>query len=170
MKQITVFLLFIVSLSVGHNVKAQMTEDKVQALYILSFLKYIEFPAENESYKIGYYGNTSDNYKNMAEYLQARKSNGKPIELTKIGSGSSLDGFNIIFVASDQSANFKDITAKLSSKPVVVVTEKSDLVKEGASISFVKVGANLKFQLNEKTFRDKNLKVSGSLINLAIVV
>lgn len=168
--KLAIVFLFIAGISLGNVAKAQMTQDKVQALYILSFLKYIEFPAAGSAYKIGYIGGSSSNFTDMASYLEARKSNGKPIEMAKIDMGSNLSDYNIIFIASDKTSDFEQVSAKIQDKPVVIVTEKSDLVQQGASISFVKVGSNIKFQLNENSFKQKNLKVSGSLISLAIVV
>lgn len=168
--KLTIALVFILGISMANLAKAQMTEDKVQALYILSFLKYIEFPGADASYKIGYFGGSNSNYSDMATYLQARKSNGKAIEMAKVDMNSNLGDYNIIFIASDKTNDFESVSAKIADSPVVVVTEKSDLVQQGASISFVKVGANIKFQLNESSFKQKKLKVSGSLISLAIVV
>jgi len=168
--KLAILFLFIVGFSLGNVAKAQMTQDKVQALYILSFLKYIEFPSEGPAYKIGYFGGSSSNFNDMASYLGARKSNGKSIEMAKVDMGSNLSDYNIIFIASDKTSDFEQVSAKIQDKPVVIVTEKSDLVQQGASISFVKVGENIKFQLNENSFKQKNLKVSGSLISLAIVV
>ena len=168
--KLAILLLIIMGFASGNIAQAQMTEDKVQALYILSFLKYIEFPGAGGAYKIGYIGNNSANFTDMATYLEARKSNGKAIEMKKVDAGSDLSDFNIIFIASDKTANFDQVSAKVQNNPIVIVTEKSDLVQQGASISFVKVGENIKFQLNENSFKQKNLKVSGSLISLAIVV
>ena len=169
-KKLAVLSLFIIGFASGNVAQAQMTEGKVQALYILSFLKYIEFPGAGGSYKIGYVGSNSANFTEMATYLEARKSNGKAIEVKKADAGGDLNDFNIIFIASDKTANFSQVSAKVQNNPIVIVTEKSDLVQQGASISFVKVGENIKFQLNESSFKQKNLKVSGSLISLAIVV
>jgi hypothetical protein len=168
--KLAILFLFIIGFASGNSAKAQMTEDKVQALYILSFLKYIEFPAAGTSYKIGYFGGNSTNFTDMASYLEARKSNGKAIEMAKVDMNSNLSDYNIIFIASDKTINFDQVSAKVQNNPVVIVTEKSDLVQQGASISFVKIGENIKFQLNESSFKQKNLKVSGSLISLAIVV
>jgi len=168
--KLAISFILLIGLAAGNAANAQMTEDKVQALYILSFLKYIEFPGAGSSYKIGYLGGNGSNFSDMASYLEARKSNGKAIEMAKVDMNSDLSDYNIIFIASDKTTNFEQVSSLVQNSPVVVVTEKSDLVQQGASISFKKVGANIKFQLNESSFKQKNLKVSGSLISLAIVV
>ncbi len=168
--KLAISFILLIGLAAGNAANAQMTEDKVQALYILSFLKYIEFPGAGSSYKIGYLGGNGSDFSDMASYLEARKSNGKAIEMAKVDMNSDLSDYNIIFIASDKTTNFEQVSSLVQNSPVVVVTEKSDLVQQGASISFKKVGANIKFQLNESSFKQKNLKVSGSLISLAIVV
>ncbi|MDQ3112010.1 MAG: YfiR family protein, partial [Bacteroidota bacterium] len=63
-----------------------------------------------------------------------------------------------------------DITARLKGKATLLVTEQPGLAKKGSAINFVVVENRQKFELNQNNAEKNNLKVSSSLLALAIPV
>ena len=62
------------------------------------------------------------------------------------------------------------VIAKVKGKSTLVVTDKSGMAKQGASINFVSIDNKQKFELNKSNLAKMDLKVSSSLVQLAIVV
>jgi len=50
------------------------------------------------------------------------------------------------------------------------ITDKNGLRAKGSSINFTTIDNKLKFELNQKAIESSNLKVSGSLMAMAIVI
>jgi hypothetical protein len=52
----------------------------------------------------------------------------------------------------------------------LVITDKSGLGEKGSGINFKTVDNKLKFELNQKAIEASNLKVSGALSSMAILI
>jgi hypothetical protein len=144
---------------------------KFHSVFIYNFTKYVEWP---DSYKqgdfvIGVLGKTQ-----LTDYLDAMaktKSVGsQPMALEKYNPPSSIDKCNILFVPVDQSDKLPEVVSKLDGKPTLIITEKEGLGSAGSGINFIQVDGRWKFELNESAITAHNLKVSGELKRLAILL
>jgi hypothetical protein len=76
----------------------------------------------------------------------------------------------MIFIPADFAGSTSEVISKAKSKGTLIVTDKPGMAKQGAAINFVSVDNKQKFELNKNNVERSNLKVSSSLVNLAIVV
>ena len=68
------------------------------------------------------------------------------------------------------TGDFEDINNKVKGKGTLVITDKNGLGEKGSAINFKTVDNKLKFELNQKAIEASNLKVSGALSSMAILI
>jgi hypothetical protein len=149
--------------------RAQMSSyEELQAAYIFNFAKYVKWPVENESFIIGVYGEEviSEVWENT---LSGKKVAGKEIELKAITSMDRADECNIIYLPESQSRNIAELIEKCSGKSILIVTE-ADLIKKGATISFIIEDDKLRFKLKKASLLQAGLHATEGLLNLAIIL
>ena len=74
------------------------------------------------------------------------------------------------FIDRSKSGEFDAINTKMKGKGTLIITDKNGLGEKGSAINFKTVDNKLKFELNQKAIETSNLKVSGSLTSLAILI
>ncbi len=147
------------------RMNAQSVNYKIHALFLYKFTQYIEWPSANGSYVIGVVGNSP-----ILEELQSLALTRKNLVIKKISPTGDMSGCQLIFVSENSSAHLAAVSAKVSGKPVLVISETGSGAKKGAGINFVMVNDKMKFELNKSTLERQGLKVSGDLVNLSIIV
>ena len=166
MKRTLVLLLFILSFSTS-----QAQNYKLHSLFIFSFTRYVQWPETHNQgdFEIVVLGDSPlvDELKVMA---QAKKVGDRSIKITKINAIGELKKCNILFVPSSKSSQFTDVLGKVSSQPILVVTEDDGLASKGSNINFITKDGKLAFELNQNSISKQNLKVSNELSRLAILI
>ena len=156
------FLLPIISLSQDY---------KFHSVFIYNFTKYVEWPADYKTgdFVIGVLGKSQLN-----DYLEAmaktKTVGSQPLKIKKYNSPSTIDKCHMLFIPVEQSDNLSSVMTSLEGKPTLVITEKDGLGTKGSGINFVQVNGRWKFELNEAAVLAQNLKVSGELKRLAILL
>lgn len=168
MKRIVLVLTLLVSSSM---IGSAQSHDKVYAVFVMNFAKYIAWPANKTSgeFVIGVLGNSS-----ILDELKAAaviKTIGtQKIMVKDCKSSKDVDGCHLIFVSDNKSSMVPEVITKLSGEPTLVVTEKEGLARKGGGISFVASSGKVKFEINKTAIEKKGLNVSSSLTNLGVVV
>ena len=149
---------------------AQAQKEKYLSYFIYSFSKYIMWPDNqiSDKFVIGVIGNSAIN-KHLYSMASAKKEiHGVPIEIQQYDSVSEIGDCHILYVPREKSKEIDQINSLLQSKSVLVVTDKLDIIKEGGTINFVENDAKMMFEVNQSIAESKGLKISESLIALAI--
>ncbi len=170
------FKIFIIAFFVligfnSFNANAQRPMHEIHSMLIFNFIKYIEWPDDTKSgdFVIAVYGD-DDVYEQLSNLYGQRKVKGQNAEIVNVSDVSSINNAHIIYLASNKSRDFDAIIEKYDTKPTLIITDKSGLGKKGASINFREVGGKLKFEINQATFDNSNLKVSSQLVNMGITI
>ncbi len=167
-----IFLVLIFSGLYSGNCKAQETDYKAYTLFIYNFMKYIEWrEAQSKGdFVIGVLGD-SPVQKELQSLAATKKLKGRNIILKKCNTIEETVGCHLIYISSSKSAVVKTIKDQIKDKPVLIVGEREGLAKKGAGLSFVTLDDDeLKFDINKKEIEQHQLKISGSLISLGIVI
>lgn len=148
-------------------------EADVKAAFIINFTKYIEWNNgildKSDVFKIGVLGN-SQVYQSLKQ-LSSKKVKDKQIEVLYFQNSSSLQECHLLYVSS--SITLSDLKASSNSvkcKNALIIGDKKDALVNGASINFVAVGDQLKFEINLQNINKNQLKVSSQLLQLATTV
>lgn len=160
----------IVGFLLTNSVTAQKT--KYQSIFIYNFSKYIKWPDDfNEGkFVIGVHGNSE--IQNDLESMVATKkqTSGLVMEVKIFSSLSDLSECNLLFITSKFCNRIQEIQHAILGVPTLIVTDKSGMAKKGAAINFIEKDGKIKFELNQSTAESLGLRVSSSLVSLAILI
>lgn len=167
MKKISLIIALFLSISICSNAQVP----KLQSIFIYNFTKYIEWPTSYNTgnFVIGVLGQ-SPLIKELTTLSKSKKVGNQPIVITKFHNVEEISKCNILFVPINKSSQLNNVVNKLKGKSTLIITEKKGMAKQGAGINFVIIDNKQKFELNKTNISKYNLKVSASLINLAILV
>ncbi|SMG35262.1 protein of unknown function [Marivirga sericea] len=165
-------LLFVVAINFNSfDANAQRPMHEIHSMLIFNFIKYIEWPADTKSGKfvIAVYGD-DDVYEQLNKLYGQRKVKGQDATIMNISDVSAISNAHIIYLASNKSKDFEAILERFDTKPTLIITDKTGLGKKGSSINFREVGGKLKFEINQATFDNSDLKISSQLVNMGITI
>ena len=136
-----------------------------------NFTRYIQWPPEelNEDFVIGILGN-SEIVKELQDMARIKKVNSHNINIKVYNSVEEIGQCQMLFVPEDKSKFIEDVLAKLGNQSTLLITEKPGLGVEGSGINFIVRDGKLRFELNKSATDRANLKVSGELSKLAILI
>lgn len=146
--------------------KIKVDEYVLKAKFLYAFINYVNWDsiAKNGEIKVAIIGESPI----TPTFMNINKN--KKIKINEYQDLYEITNCNIVFVPSDCTYRLYTILSKFSKKPVLVVTEKTGYAKSGAHINFVVIQDKLKFEVNLKTLKETNLKVSSVLLQHAIIV
>jgi hypothetical protein len=153
------------------NVNAQREIHEIHSMLIFNFIKYIEWPdeAKNGNFVIAVYGDDAV-YEQLSKLYGKRSIKGQSTEILNVSDVSEINDAHIIYLASSKSRDFETIYEAYNTKPTLIISDKTGLGKKGSSINFREIGGKLKFEINQATFDDSNLKISSQLISMGIAI
>jgi hypothetical protein len=142
---------------------------KFQAMYIYNFSRMVEWPEDYKSgtFEIGIIGNNSL-MQELKTFTSNKKAGTQNISVVNFNNIDDVKKCHILFVGGNMEKKFSEIYSKINGHNVLVISEKTNLVGEGAAISFTIIDGKLKYYLNADNAKNKGLKVSSSLKNMAL--
>ena len=165
MKYLTILVLLFVL--IGNRFNATAQDAKFQALIMYNFTKLLDWPDKSGDFVINVIGNV-DLAKELKEFTANKKAGGvQEIIVKKVLVNELLD-CQMIYVGSSESGNLDKIIEIIGGNNTLLVTEKNGLTDKGASISFVKINGNWKYQFSESNIKTQGLKVSSDFKELGI--
>jgi hypothetical protein len=163
-------LVFGLTMVVSLNLLAQDRDYTYKAIFVYNFIKYIEWPAAGQQFKIGVLNGTPEVMTAFEKMIEKKSGEGQKIVLENYRSASAVSNCNILFIPDNQSTTLAEVSAKMAGKPTLIVTEADGLIKKGSGINFIVIDGKLRFELNRSTLKSADLKVSSNLLGLAILV
>ncbi len=144
--------------------------EKVQAMFVYNFIKYVEWPASSKSgnFVIGIYGNSSI-YEELIKVAESKTAGSQPIVVKKIANAGEIADQHMLFIASNKSKELGDIVGIIGTKPTLIITESAGLIDKGAAINFVVIDNKQRFELKRENLSNKGLKISSELEKFAIM-
>ncbi len=155
-----------------NQVFAQQLDKKMMSLYVINFIKYVQWPNQSASeYKIAVVG-SSEVFGELSKLSSTKNINGKKLVISQLND-SQLDKikeFHVVILSNKEANLIKKCTDALSNSPTLLITEKDGLTKKGASISMLideDDDFKTKFQINKQKIEEVGLKVSTELLALS---
>ena len=172
MKHFILIIIALVFLSAHRSDPKEDTSAKIKVVYLYNFSKYIDWP---EDYKSGSFiitviGNSPSLLSELSKMATQKKAGSQDISIKSISSVSDLNKSNIVFVPAENSGQLNEIISKLKGRSTLVVSEKPGSIKQGSAINFIVQENKQKFELCKTNAERSKLKVSSSLLPLAILV
>jgi hypothetical protein len=145
-------------------------EYSIKAMFLLNFMKYVEWPAEGNigTFKIGVVGE-SEISDALIQMTAQRNNDNRKIEILKL-SATNLPYCQMVFISHTENAKLDEWLKRVNGKGVLVVSEDYKINNSSASINLLNVENKIRFEINQSSLRQNNLKVSSRLTELAINV
>jgi hypothetical protein len=154
--------------------EGSLTEYQVKALYLLNFIKYVDWPpntiaGSNAPTTIGLCGESK-----LGEALKivaAGKSiGGRLIAIREIGATNDFSPCQILFISDAESFRMRQILEKASALPILTVGEGAAFAQNGGIINFVLKNGTVRLEINLSAAKKAGLTISSRLLAVADVV
>jgi hypothetical protein len=144
---------------------------EVYSMMVFNFTKYVQWPDHTASgeFVIGVVGN-ADVFATLNTWYGGKPRGTKTYVIKKFNNASEVTDCHVVFIDKTKSGEFETINSKLQGKGTLVITDRNGLGSKGSGINFKTVDNKLKFELNQKALETANLKVSGALTSMAILI
>lgn len=162
-------LLFASALLPGALRAATYSEDAVKAAFLYRFAAYVEWPLGSttggETFKIAVVG--ADGVAAQLErLLPGLNIKNHPAQLMRITRPQDLDGVQILYIGPVLAGRRPLLTAA-AARPILVVTDEEGGLASGATINFVEVGNNVRFEVSLPAAERSRLKINAELLAVA---
>lgn len=149
------------------SAQAQVKSTTLQAVFIYSAIKYMEWPEDNAAnFEIVIVGE-SPLYEELVKVAQTKKAGAKKIEVTSVNNIADIrTNPHILFVAANKTNQLHKFAAG-GKASVLIITEANGALKSGSDLNFIQRGDKMTFQISEESLAEKKIKVSSSFATLA---
>jgi hypothetical protein len=170
MKKFKALLIAAVMVS-GSAVAQDRPIHEVYSMMVFNFTKYVQWPDHTATgeFVIGVIGN-SDVYATLNTWYGGKPRGAKTYVIKKFNSSDEITDCHVVFIDKSKSSEFDAVNNKVKGKGTLVITDKNGLGEKGSGINFKTIDNKLKFELNQKALEASNLKVSGALSSMAILI
>jgi hypothetical protein len=167
-------IVILVTLAVGLGSQVQAQEratHEIHAAMIYNFIKYVQWPNEGEpgDFVVGVMGE-DDVFNTLKTWYDGKPKGSKKYVIKKLSSPADAANCQVVYLGKGKSKEFENIKSNVSGKSILTITDGNGLGQKGSCINFKVVDGKLKFELNQGTVSSANLKVSGQLSSMAIVI
>ena len=155
----------------GSAIAQERPMHEVYSMMVFNFTRYVQWPdqATGGEFVIGVIG-SNDVYKTLTEWYGGKPRGSKTYVIKKFNSAAEVADCHVLYIDKSKSGEFEAVNSKVKGKGTLVITDKNGLGEKGSGINFKTVDSKLKFELNQKAIEASNLKVSGSLSSMAILI
>lgn len=166
-------LLTLFSLQTARGESISLGEYEVKTAYIYNFAKYVDWPPgtlHNNSSNLFFCIIGKSPLNAVMESLSEKNIKGRRITVRQLKQLESLDNCNLLFVNADMKSHLPEILALATPRSILTVSDYKGFAAEGGIIEFVPVKDKIRFEINNRSAKKTNLKISSQLLSLAKTV
>lgn len=166
----TVLTFVAIAFSIGVWAQERATHE-IHAAMLYNFIKYVQWPneAEGGEFTVGVLGE-DDVFNTLKTWYDGKPKGTKKYVIKKLASATEAANCQVVYLGKGKSKELETIVASIAGKSVLTITDGFGLAKKGSCINFKVVDGKLKFELNQANVTSQNLKVSGQLSSMAIMI
>jgi hypothetical protein len=161
-------LLFLFAIT---GIAQAQSQEKIYSTLILNVAKGIQWPegyADTELV-IGVveYGPLEDELKTIASAIRL---GGKTIQVRHVSGTEDLSDCDVVFLPAFKAKTLPRYLTYAPTAPILFITNKTDLAKQGSGINFILVQGKMKYEINCKAIEARGMKISAAIKGMGIVV
>jgi uncharacterized protein DUF4154 len=145
-------------------------EAKLKVAYIYNFLRFVEWPAnDNLTTNVCVYG-IKDNYKPAFSSMASLSKKNRKLEIEQLDIDAELKLLKpcqIIFITDKALNKSKAVLDYLQGSNSLTIGESSDFLKKGGMINFIRVKDKVKFEINDNAAKAAGIKISSKVLRIA---
>ena len=171
MRTASIFIFsFLLSFQLSNTATAQ-SQEKVYSLLMLSFAKGIQWPdfPADQKFTIGvleYPPLAAE----LASSVGSSRIGARAVEIKEYAHADEVSNCQILFIPAYKARQLTQIISKLGKSPMLIVTNKSDLIQKGSDINFILVDGKLRYEMNCKRIETRGMKISSNVKGRGILV
>jgi YfiR/HmsC-like len=144
---------------------------EMHSMMLYNFIKYIQWPNESEGgeFVVGVMGE-DDVFNTLKSWYDGKPKGVKKYVIKKLASPAEASECSVVYLGRTKSKEFESIKSATAGKAILTITDSFNLGQKGSCINFKVIEGKLKFELNQGSVNGANLKVSGQLASMAIVI
>lgn len=170
MKKLISALIFLGFAQVGFA-QTEKPMHEIHSQMIYNFLKYIQWPneADGGEFVVGVIGE-DDVFNTLKNYYDGKPKGAKKYSIKKLASADEAATCAVVYIGKGKSGQFDAIKNAVTGKPILTITDSSNLGKKGSCINFKVIDGKLKFEMNQASVMASTLKVASQLSSMAILL
>ena len=140
--------------------------------YLYHIAKFFEWDqTQKKDFIIGIYGNHQGIKKSILKMILTKKKfREKKIVAKVFKKIDEIRYCNILFICHKEKRNILDIVEKTKDWNTLIVGESPGMARKGAVVNFTFPNEKIKFELNKKAAKKRNLKISRLIDNFVILI
>jgi len=144
---------------------------EIHAAMLYNFIKYIQWPNESEGgdFVVGVIGDEKV-FQTLKQWYDGKPKGSKKYVIKLLGAPTEAADCQVVYIGKSKNKEFDNIKNTIAGKSILTITDGNGLGQKGSCINFRVIDGKLKFELNQATVTAANLKVSGQLTSMAIVL
>jgi YfiR/HmsC-like len=170
MKYIKLTVLLVLVAFKGMAQQERPTHE-MHAMMLYNFIKYIQWPNEGDGgeFVVGVMGE-DDVFNTLKAWYDGKPKGTKKYVIKKLTSAAEAGDCQVVYLGRNKNKEFENIKGATTGKSILTITDSYNLGQKGSCINFKVMDGKLKFELNQASVSGANLKVSGQLSSMAIVI
>ena len=171
MKFVKIAIVLFFAAVLQANAQQERPIHEMHAMMLYNFIKYIQWPNETGSgdFVVGVIGE-DDVFTTLKTWYDGKPKGSRKYVIRKLASSAEASECSVVYLGKGKSREFENVKSATTGKPVLTITDSSNLGQKGSCINFKVVDGKLKFELNQSSVSGANLKVSGQLTSMAIMI
>lgn len=165
------FLFLVVYVCAAPLIAQERATHEIHAAMLYNFIKYVQWPNETEpgEFIVGVIGEEKV-FNTLKSWYDGKPKGTKKYVIKLLASAAEAGDCQVVYVGKSKSREFENIKTSVAGKSVLTITDGNGLGQKGSCINFKVIDGKLKFELNQAVVTSANLKVSGQLTSMAIVI
>jgi hypothetical protein len=158
--------LALLGLLAGSCAATSEPEDELKSAIVLSFLRYSDWPrpaTADAPLTVGVLGRPS-----LAQVLHAaldgKVVNNRPIRVLEIKSAVEPRNCEVLYVASDRTAEIKQALAEARSTHALTIGESEQFLDDGGAVNLLLVDGHMSFEVSLPALAGAGVEISSKLL------
>lgn len=157
-------------LLLSYNSIGEGNEYNLKAMFVLNFIKYVEWPqSSNSIFTIAIVGESPLKENLLSMVSLKSNSVGPKIEIITV-ERNELKQCHILFIPAGKKMEEKDVVKFCQGKGILIITEGSKLTCNGAAINLLKLDNKIRFEIYQTQAKIAGVKIASKLLELATTV
>jgi hypothetical protein len=150
------------------QLRDENTNAIIKASFVYNFAKLVVWPEKrsNGNFVIGIIGDP-ELYRQIVEKYSEKKIGSQSVEILQLMGAEQLPDLHMLFVSRKLSGLTSKASAALKKKNTMIITENPKGLSQGATLNFIVVENQQKFEISETNASNQGLTIGLTLKSLA---
>ena len=148
------------------------TAERVKAAFLYHFSTYVNWPESvdaNDTFSIAVLGGRQVAAE-LEQFLPGHTIQGRPMRVRRLHSLADLAGDEVLYIGRDENRRLRAYLDEIAERPLLVVTDTPDGLRDGAMINFRIVEDRVRFEISLRAAQGAGLEMSSRLLSAAMSV